>query len=203
MKKNKEHETINTWSVLAIRNLTLNNLQNVETISQLGGVRMIVATILQFKDEQKMQDLALGALANMTNGTDATSLSNASTMVSLRGVEIVVRAMRTFRGSLSIQLSGSSLLSTIASLDSNWAHVVLGDGGLDATLSSMIAFRSSLLLQRNGISLMHTLLLLGESGRAKIVAAHGLDAISVALKTHIRDEALVEMGVLTRRLLKS
>jgi hypothetical protein len=201
MKKYKGHESINTWSVLALRNLTLNNIAAVEKISNLGGFRVILGAMHEFNDELKLQGHGLSALVNMTSVSSEAALENAEMMVASHGVELIVRALCMFRSIASIQLCGCALLCTISSMDKQRAKTVLACGGKEAVLSSMIAFRSTLALQRNGITLMCMLAQIGPNARSKIVKAHGIEAISAALKAHIADETLIERGMSTRRLL--
>jgi hypothetical protein len=203
MRRHKESEAVNVWGALALRNLSLDNAANQAALTEGGCVRLLLAAVLQFKDTERLIDHVLAVVRHLVEGAEECHEESAVQVVELRGVEIIVRCMRTFRGAASLHHSAVACLRALADHHDRHAELVVSLGGAEATLSSMIAYRSMEGLQASGIALLHRLGGLTEAVRARIVQAGGLNTISLSLKTHIGNEAMVESGVTALNALKS
>lgn len=203
MKKKKEEEAVIVWCVLALRNLTLDSKTNQETLISGGIVRLLLGNILLFKDNGNLVDHGLALLHNLISGNETHHTEGSKQTLELRGVEIIVRCMRTFRNVASLQLSAVGCLRALADNGDSYSEFVLAGGGLEAVLSTMIAYRAIADLQANGIRLIYLLGGLGKSAKQRIVQAGGLNTISVSLKTHIGNEKLVDSGVATLNMLRA
>jgi Spinocerebellar ataxia type 10 protein domain len=203
MKRHKEEETANIWCALALRNLSLDSTVNQKSLTENGCVRVLLASILQHKDVSKLADHSLAVLLNLLDGERTHYNEAAKQTLELRGVEIIVRCIRTFRNGASLQNSAVGCLRALADNGDMYSEMVLSGGGMEAALSSMIAYRSVEGLQSNGIRLINLLGGLGSAARARIVQAGGLNTISLSLRTHIGNEKMVESGVRTLTMLRS
>lgn len=203
MKKKKEEEAVMQWCVLALRNLTLECPANQETLISGGVIRILLGSILLFKDNGNLVDHGLALLFYLISGNEEYHTESSKQTLELRGVEIIVRCMRTFRNVTSLQLNAVGCLRALADNGDSYSELVLSGGGLEAVLSTMIANRAVEELQANGIRLIYLLGGLGKSAKQRIVHAGGLNTISVSLKTHIGNEKLVESGVATLSMLRA
>lgn len=203
MKKRKEEEAVIVWCVLALRNLTLDSHANQATLIGGGIIRILLGSILLFKDNGKLVDHALAVLFHVSNGEEQHHIESSKQTLELRGVEIIVRCMRTFRNVASLQRSAVGCLRALADNGDAFSEIVLSGGGLEAALSTMIAYRATEDVQANGIRLINLIGGLSKSAKQRIVQAGGLNTISLSLKTHIGNEKLVESGVATLNMLRA
>lgn len=203
MKRNKDDEAVNIWCALALRNLSVESPANQKRLTEGGCVRVLLGCILVLKDCGKLVDHALAVLYNLLDGEDGHNVESAKQTLDLRGVEIIVRCMRTFRNVASLQHSAVGCLRSLSDNGDAFSEMVLGGGGLEAVLTSMIAYRAMEAVQANGIRLIVLIGGLGKPAKMKIIQAGGLNTISLSLKTHIGNEKMVESGVAALNMLRA
>lgn len=203
MKKQKDSAVTTTWATLALRNMTKDNFENQEFVFSAGVIRLLLTAILQYKDNEKVVVHAVAVLFHLVDGKNPSHAAAAQQMVEFRGIDIIVRSMRAFRAVSTLHLCCVGCFRAIAHHGGRYAQSLLAGGALEAALSSMIAYRTMEELQANGIELMRTLGTQGEEVRLRIISAGGLNTISISLKTHIANEAMMEVGATTLLELRS
>lgn len=193
MKKYKENESIHTWSCLALRNLSRDNAGYQSLLIEMGAIRSLLISVVQFKEVEKLVEHALAALVNLLESRKTAAMA-AAEIVELRGVEIMILCMRSFRTG-SLPHSAVACLRKMADVSSKLAASVVRGGSIEAVLSVMISNRTRQDTQENGIALMLRLSR-QSSARQRMIKAGGAAIISQSLNAHIGNEKLVETGVL-------
>lgn len=202
LKKNKDSADITTWGALSLRNLAIDNDTNQKTMFEAGVIRVLLWAMVKFRDNEKVMVHSVAVLYHLVDGTKPAHADAAQQVVDLRGIDIIVRSMKSFRAETTLHHCGIGCMRALVGHSESYAEIFLAGGGLEAVLSSMIAFRTTEQLQTNGIELIGKLCRIGKDVRSRIISAGGLNTISISLKTHIGNEAMVEMGLSTIQVLR-
>lgn len=173
--------------------------ESLEQLGRIGIVRMLVATVIAWKDDGIILYHAISALSWLSRGDEDC----AEQFAEMRGVELSIRTMRRFRRNVDLQLSCVLLLRTLSDIENEQAMLVYTAGGLEAIISCMIENRQNEEIQEHCIWLVDRLAWLRNDVRLKIISVGGVKTITSTLKTHIMNEDLVEMGVRTLRHIRS
>lgn len=165
--------------------------ETLEQLGRIGTVRMLALAIVGLKDDEVVQIPSFAALGHLAVGNE----NCAHQLAAMRGIEIILRAMRKFRKYLRLRATCLLLLRTLADLDDMQAMTIFTQGGLEAVLSSMIEFRQNLEVQQLAIAIIGRIVSLRDDIREKIISVGGVKTISSSLRIHITNEGLVDTGV--------
>lgn len=190
METYKRDDEINTWCAISLYNLSLQSPVVKQLVGDQDGIHILFDSLIFFKDNLKQQIFGFQALRTLIEGNER----NAKVFITLRGVELCVRALRVFVEAKQVQIHCVTILCFLAGFGRSYAERVITDGGIEGTIGSMFAIKSCRELQERGIGVLYVLSQVSDDAKSKIVDSGGVDAISKAIKFHIADEKLIDDG---------
>lgn len=171
----------------------------VEQLGRIGAVRMLTTSIIGFKEAEELQEYAYRALSNLVTANEEC----ARQLAAMRGVEMVVRALRRFRRCVPLNISCVAALHALVDLNDVQTLAAFAAGGLEAMLSLMIEYRENADIQKHAIAVVDRLTWMRGDIRHRFLSIGGAQTLSSMLSAHLMNEEIVKAGAETLKFIRS
>uniref|UniRef100_A0A7S1T776 LRRK2 ARM repeat domain-containing protein n=1 Tax=Compsopogon caeruleus TaxID=31354 RepID=A0A7S1T776_9RHOD len=190
MSKSLDDPKLQALCCQALINLSSNNTVVQGLIGQqLGGIHLVVRSIVQHLNEEKVQEKGIGVLCSLT-----LVPSNRSLIGSLHGEKLAMEAMKRFPESPGVAVESSTLMANVA-FGSRGNKIWIGrNGGILAILKAMQDFPDHRTLQMRGCLALRNIAWGVEDNQAMVSSLGGVVLLYRAIENHVSDSSIIEQS---------
>lgn len=166
-------------------------------VSRLEPAAVVMNAMVQHAEDSRIHTAGIGVICELVRDE-----AGRRDCTSLRGIDMMSRDLKRFRGSEQRPLHLSCLKAFDRMFKGGMGVAVLHGGGLEAVVMCMTEWRNDMEVMEYGMGMLEDALEMGELSHGKIVTSGVRDMLKAALKTNLNDEAFVTRGVKLLRQLR-